>query len=364
MTTIQVARDVTGVITAAEARDAIYVDFECLATKPVQAMLLGVLVGSEGEQLEQIIVDQRLAPARVANRRCRVATASAAVTELLSAAVSDKRTIVGWSFFDRDRLIAAAPELEPAIRARYRNALPLARPWRSALHPDFAVVREDPHAPKHTLDKYAQLAGYPGVAQFRHAAPARWIRHVLSQLEATKGSYRRTTTQTKRDWHKLLEYNRHDCLALRHIVLKASHEFHSWRAYERTRFCIDEDARPRFCFMTGSRNKKLEALLRRHGTTRWAFITAWNPASVVLDREENDARQATLRRQVETDGFAVITGEGVGEDPGWLPEASLLILGMHPGQAVKVGQQFGQLAVLVGRRGGPAHLVSCAQVAE
>ena len=52
----------------------------------------------------------------------------------------------------------------------------------------------------------------------------------------------------------------------------------------------------------------------------------------------------------------MITGEGVGEDPAWPPEASLLILGMRPGQAVKVGRQFGQLAVLVGRTGGPAHL--------
>ena len=100
-------------MTSADAQRAIFVDFECLATEPPHPALLGVLVGSGDEQFEQIITDDRLAPARVARRTLRVATASAAAGEVVARANAENRRIVGWSFFDRDRLIEASPALRP-----------------------------------------------------------------------------------------------------------------------------------------------------------------------------------------------------------------------------------------------------------
>lgn len=88
----------SGPVTLAEARTAISVDFECLATTPPQPMLLGILNGADGEHFEQIIIDERLAPAKVANVRCRVATVEAAVTELVSRAnAEDRRSWAGAS---------------------------------------------------------------------------------------------------------------------------------------------------------------------------------------------------------------------------------------------------------------------------
>jgi hypothetical protein len=346
-------------MTSADAQRAIYVDFECLKERPA---LLGVLVGAEGEQLGQIIVDERLAPAKVANKRCRVAATADAVGALVAEASHTDRRIVGWSFFDRDRLIDARPDLKAEIHVLYVNALHVARPWRKTIHPAFAIVKEDPHAAKHTLDKYAALAGYPHVAAFRDAAPATWIRHTLAQLRATGGRYRRTTRQTKRDWHKLLDYNRHDCLALRHIVLTATRELEAWRSYERTTYCVT-DAGREVCFRAGSKSAKLESLLRRHGASRWAFITAWNPASVQLTRRDNDARQQELRNKVEAEGYAWLPGEGRGDDPSWPPEDCLLVLGISRGKAVALGRAFGQLAILWGRRGDAARLLPSAPVA-
>ena len=262
-------------MTFAEAQDAIYVDFECLATKPPHPALLGVLVGSRDEHFEQIITDDRLAPARVASRRLRVATGSTAAREVVDRASAENRRIVGWSLFDRDRLIDVCPALTADIKDRYVNALEIARPWRAKLHPNVAMEREDRFAPRHTLDKYADLAGYPDAARLRDAAPADWIRHTLRQLESTKGLYRRTTKETKRDWHKLLEYNRHDCLALRHIVLRATRELECWRAYEATRFCVDDGGR-RVCFMAGS--TKFEA--------RCTLAAPWCGSLGVLNRVE------------------------------------------------------------------------------
>ncbi len=350
-----------GILTFAEAQGALYIDFECLKgrpPKPPQPALLGVLVGSQGESFEQIITDERLAPAKAANKRCRIATAPAAVGALVAEAKEGKRRIVGWSFFDRDRLIEACPDRKADIHALYANALHVARPWRQAIHSGFPIEREDPFAPKHTLDKYATLAGYHGTAAFRDATPATWIRHTLRQLHATHGRYRQTTRQTKRDWHDLLDYNRHDCLALRHIVLKASREMGCWRAYEKTRFCVDDGPR-RLCFRVGSRSARLEALLRRHETSTWAYLTAWNPASVELSRTENDARQDDLKRNLRTAGYTWLPGEGIGDDPSWPPEESLMVLGISRGKAVALGRHFGQLAVVVGRRGEPARLLPC-----
>jgi hypothetical protein len=349
-------------LTFAEADRAIYIDFEALATKPPHPALIGVLIGAEGEALEQIIADERLWPARVAGHRpLRALGLEETVETIVRKAENDDAPIIGWSFFDRDRLIDARPDLAGEIKARYVNALHIARPWRRAIYPSFPIEPEDDYSPKHTLDQYAVLARYRNATALRGATPAEWIRHTLKQLETHGGRYGRTTKQTKRDWHKLLEYNRHDCLALRHIVLKATHELASWRAYERTRFCV-RDGKRAVCFMAGSASPRLDALLERHRQRDWAFVTAWNPASQQLTREENDQRQAILRREMESLGFAILPGEGIGEDPSWTAEESLLVMGISEGKAVALGRRHGQLAIVCGRKGAPSRLVSCAEV--
>jgi hypothetical protein len=337
---------------------AIYIDIESLKTDPPHCALVGVLTGTGGEELEQLIVDPRLAPARVAKRdRLRVAIWPGAVEEIVTRAVSDDRRIVGWSNFDRDRMAEARSDLRGEIHARYVNALEIARPWRRTVHPGFKIERADQFAPKHTLDKYARLAGYEDVWALEDAAPATWIRHTLRQLEANEGRYRRITPEAKRDWHKLLAYNRHDLFALRHVVLAATRELTLWRAYDRTRFCV-QDRTKRICFMAGSQNRRLDALLTRHGATRWAFITAWNPGSRPLSKSENARRHAELRAAVTDAGLEALDGEGVGEDASWPSEQSLLILNISRGKAISLGRRFGQLAIVVGRRGEASTLVA------
>ena len=53
-------------------------------------------------------------------------------------------------------------------------------------------------------------------------------------------------------------------------------------------------------------------------------------------------------------GLTVFEGESVLDPAAWPPEPSLLILGMSPDEARSLGRQFGQLAIVVGRRGEPA----------
>ena len=169
-------------MTHANAQCAIYIDFECLATKQRHPALLGVLVGAGAEEFEQVITDERLAPGRVAARKTsRIATAADAVGEVVARAKAENRMLVGWSLFDRDRLVQARPDLEGEIKAKNPNALKVAKPWRHNLYPDFAIERGDRYAATHTLDKYAGPRGLSrrpassrraGKVDPAHAAPA------------------------------------------------------------------------------------------------------------------------------------------------------------------------------------------------
>lgn len=336
---------------------AIYIDFETLRTDPPHLALLGVLVGSDDEALEQLILDPRLAPAHKAKpQRTGVITADDAVGTILNLARIDDAPIVGWSNFDRSRLLDACPELASEISDRYVNALAIARRWRQTVHPHRPVIRADRFAARHTLDQYAQIAGYTHIRILQEGRPAHWIRHTLRQLAANGGRYRRITREAKRDWHRVLDYNRHDLLALRHIFLTATRELHLWRAYERTRFCVNAGRRP-ICFLPGSRSRRLEALLERTGTRSWAFITAWNPGSRPVSAQENAQRHAKLVRAIDALGLAWLPGEGIGADPSWTPEQGLMVLNISRAKAISLGRQFGQLAIVFGRRGESACLV-------
>ena len=337
------------------AQRAIYIDFECLATKPPHAALLGIL--GPDDEFEQLILDSRLAPGRVASRHCRVVEAHTAIEQLVRRAEEEDHLLVGWSFFDRDVAVRIAPDLDSLIRARYRNAIQTARPWRQAIYPSVRITRDDDFAPKHTLDKYAALAGYPDARRLLKATPAKWIRHTLDQLAATGGRYRATTYQTKRDWHDLLDYNRHDCLALRHVTRKAAAELQSWRGFLKTIFCVFDEGRE-VCFTAGSRSQKLQALLERRRARRWGFLTAWNPAPRTLSREENDRRQRALIVDLRAKGYDFLPGVGRAADGSWA-EDSLLVLDISRGAAIALARKFGQLAIVAGVRNGAAELISC-----
>ena len=339
-------------LTIHQAGQAIYIDFECLKGskgRPPHAALLGVLIGGEGDEFEQLVLDPRLAPAvSGSRRRVRLVDPHDAVEQLVRMAAASDRSIVGWSYFDRDRLCEIRPDLETEIHARYVNALHIARPWAKAIYPDVPIERADDFAPRHTLDQYAALSRYPAGNAFVDPKPAEWIRTAVK-----KGA------DAREEFRKLLVYNRHDCRALRHIMVKAAQHMDAWKAYERTTFCVNDGGRE-VRFRVRSQAATLDALLRRHGATSFAFITAWNPESRQLSKEENDARQAALQRMVAAEGWQSLSGAGVGEDPSWSPEESLMILNIGRRQARSLGRRFGHLAIVYGTRNAAPHLVSTA----
>jgi hypothetical protein len=127
-------------------------------------------------------------------------------------------------------------------------------------------------------------------------------------------------------------------------------------AYRATSYFVD-GPNGRFAVRVGRPPAQLDALLAAHGVETWMIITAFNPGSVPTPSIRNEARQRDLETVVAESGRPFFRGEGQGDDGAWAPETSLLVLGVSSGEAVALARDFGQLAVVFGKRGGAARLL-------
>ncbi len=99
----------------------------------------------------------------------------------------------------------------------------------------------------------------------------------------------------------------------------------------------------------------LDKFLKMYDSTVWAYITSYNPASHVLPDEENIALHQMLVEDLS--GYICFVGYGVGTNPQWKPEQSLLVLGIDQDAAKAIGKKYGQNAIVVGNAGEAATLV-------
>lgn len=109
----------------------------------------------------------------------------------------------------------------------------------------------------------------------------------------------------------------------------------------------------------GQKNEELENLLVQYNAPSWAFITAWNPKSVSLSKDENLQRHQRLVEMVEKAAYSYFVGKGVGKGTTWEPELSLLILNIPTSEALKLGKYFDQKAIVYGEKGGLPQLLFC-----
>ncbi len=127
--------------------------------------------------------------------------------------------------------------------------------------------------------------------------------------------------------------------------------------YRQADYVVD-DAGVKFTIrLDGDDNADLQALLHGRNAATWAFLTAFNPNSLPATAEENAAAQAALIRIIEERGYGYLHGYGTGED--WDPEASLFILDIPRNEALKLGRQFHQSAILWSEIGWEPNLVWC-----
>jgi len=199
-------------LSEAEARRALYIDFEGEKDKP--PVLLGVLRhrgrGAEPYVL-QVVVDSDFEPAGPSVRGFR----EAVEIVVLRAEHGDRR-IVSWSQHDLEvvrRLRGDDPELVARFECRYANALGVARLWANRLHPG-----EKPGD--------GQLVGYLALIGYT-VPPDGGPGHVGETIRALRPGLqggRPLTQAQQRRWGRLREHNRHDCAGMRAVCLRATEE--------------------------------------------------------------------------------------------------------------------------------------------
>ena len=109
----------------------------------------------------------------------------------------------------------------------------------------------------------------------------------------------------------------------------------------------------------GVPNPELDLLLNQYGVFSWAFITAWNPASVALSVSQNQQRYAEMIAYLHRRNVPYLDGIGVGDDTDWPPEQSVLTFGLNREEARELGALFGQNAVVYGECNGFPKLLWC-----
>ncbi|MCA9090420.1 MAG: DUF3293 domain-containing protein [Planctomycetaceae bacterium] len=131
-----------------------------------------------------------------------------------------------------------------------------------------------------------------------------------------------------------------------------------WEAYRSTTFRVDHPEGP-IDIHIGGHQSRVDALLRETGDVSWAFVTAHNPKSGLLSAEKNAVRHNAFCDGIQRSGLPFFPGRGIGTDPGWQAEESLLILGIEREEAIDLGQMWGQNAIVFGEFGQPAELIDC-----
>lgn len=130
------------------------------------------------------------------------------------------------------------------------------------------------------------------------------------------------------------------------------------REYERTRYVVLDDLGiARADVGVGETSGAVDEILADFGAASGVFITAWNPRSEPLDQDGNDEANARLENDLDEAGSVILPHIGVGYDPEWEPEHGFFALDLAEADAIELARKYGQNAVVVIERAGPARLV-------
>ena len=123
-------------------------------------------------------------------------------------------------------------------------------------------------------------------------------------------------------------------------------------AYLRTTYRV---LQPLFDLRIGVLNKDFDLWLAEQRVERYTFITAWNPFSREASLEENHRRNEQLEKELTARSKQVLPAVGTG-DGDWPPERSFCALDLSREDALLLGRQFEQNALVFGRTGAVPEL--------
>jgi hypothetical protein len=130
------------------------------------------------------------------------------------------------------------------------------------------------------------------------------------------------------------------------------------KAFQTTRFIVSTP-QAEFALRIGEGSTELDELMTTAGALSCAFVTAWNPRAAKLPEIANRAKHCQLIQEVQRRRYLFLPGRGVGENPAWASEQSILIVAISRESAKELGTLFDQIAIVFVQRGEPAELLFC-----
>lgn len=116
-------------------------------------------------------------------------------------------------------------------------------------------------------------------------------------------------------------------------------------AYLSTVYWVDD--KTNFCIQIDTYSTLLAQLHQRCSVSSSAFITAYNPYSVLQSKQENKQANTALLKQIKSMGYTCLTGRGQAINKAdWPAEESFLVLGISREEAVRLGNCFKQNAII------------------
>lgn len=130
------------------------------------------------------------------------------------------------------------------------------------------------------------------------------------------------------------------------------------REYRRASYIVDAPGSS-ITLRVGEPSAEFDDVLQSLDATTWAFITAHNPHSQIRSPEENRGRHRTLLELASLRGLQSLPSAGVDDDGTWPTESGRLLLDVRRDDAITMGRELEQNAILFGERGGAPELVYC-----
>lgn len=127
------------------------------------------------------------------------------------------------------------------------------------------------------------------------------------------------------------------------------------QAFTETDYIVHHE--PPFTMNIGQPCPALKALMGEHNALCAAYITAWNPFSQQLSRQQNDVRQTALKTELKRRGLKCFDGIGQHPSNNWPGEPSLLILDLDREAAKMLADNYEQLAFVWSDKTGVPKLV-------
>jgi hypothetical protein len=130
---------------------------------------------------------------------------------------------------------------------------------------------------------------------------------------------------------------------------------HLAAAYRKAEYVVFGE--PELVLRIGEPSPELDRLLEAQGAGTAAFVTAANPGGEVMSEEANRAAMAALRASPLVAACQCYAGEGRDPQRKWVPEPSVLVLGISRAEAQTLGRAFAQNAIVFVRKGRAPELV-------